>query len=73
MVWVKIADNGPGVPDNLKERIFQTSFTTKSGGVEFGLGLGLAISRGIVEKHFGTINVFDRKGRGAEFVVALPI
>jgi signal transduction histidine kinase len=71
-VWVKIADTGPGVPDKLKEKIFDSSFTTKTAGGDFGLGIGLAISKGIVEKHFGTIHVYDRQCRGAEFVVTLP-
>ncbi len=72
-VWVAIADNGPGVPDKVKKKIFDSSYTTKTAGGEFGLGLGLAISRGIIEKHHGTIQVQDREGGGAEFIVKLPV
>ncbi len=71
-VWVEIADSGPGVPDKYKKKIFDSSFTTKAAGGEFGLGIGLAITKSIVEKHQGTIEVFDRKGGGAVFKVRLP-
>jgi len=72
-VWISIADNGPGVPDMIKNRIFDPSFTTKTAGGEFGLGIGLAITKGIVEKHSGTIKVKDRPKGGAEFFIKLPI
>lgn len=71
-VWVKIADTGPGVPDLIKNRIFDSSFTTKTAGGDFGLGIGLAISKGVVEKHNGTVKVTDREGGGAEFLITLP-
>lgn len=72
-VWVTIADNGPGVPDKLKDRIFESSFTTKTAGGEFGLGIGLAITKGVIQKHSGTISVRDRMGGGAEFIIHLPV
>ncbi|MDX9769099.1 MAG: ATP-binding protein [Tenuifilaceae bacterium] len=71
-VWIKIADNGPGIPDKIKEKIFQPSFTTKAGGGDFGLGIGLTIAQGIIEKHHGTISISDRKGGGAEFTIRVP-
>ncbi len=71
-VWVKIADTGPGVPNRIKKRIFDSSFTTKTAGGDFGLGIGLAISKSIIEKHHGTIEVKDHEGGGAEFVITLP-
>ena len=71
-VWVRIGDTGPGIPDKFKKKIFDSSFTTKTAGGEFGLGLGLAISKGIIEKHQGTLEVFDRQGGGAEFIIRLP-
>jgi signal transduction histidine kinase len=73
MVQVSIADSGKGVPDKIKKRIFDPSFTTKTAGGDFGLGLGLAISRGIIEKHHGSIEVLDREGGGAEFMIKLPM
>jgi signal transduction histidine kinase len=49
---VVISDNGPGIPDDVKPHLFQPFFTTKG---EHGTGLGLWVSRGIVNKHGGTI------------------
>ncbi|MFO8023366.1 MAG: ATP-binding protein [Perlabentimonas sp.] len=72
-VWIKIADSGPGIPDSLKKKIFSPSFTTKTAGGEFGLGIGLPISQGIIEKHQGEISVTNRDGGGAEFVINLPL
>jgi signal transduction histidine kinase len=71
-VWVAIEDRGPGVPEELRDRIFEMNVTTKQAGAGFGLGLGLTISRGIVEKHGGRIAVHNRSGGGASFVVHLP-
>ena len=71
-VCVTIADNGQGIPNKFKKRIFDTNFTTKTAGGEFGLGLGLSISKNIIEKHQGTIFVGDRPGGGAMFKVCLP-
>ena len=67
---LEVADNGPGVPDDLKRQIFDPFFTTKDAG---GTGLGLAISRQIVEEAGGTLTVHDTPGGGATFVVDLPL
>jgi signal transduction histidine kinase len=72
-VEVRIGDTGPGVADKNKKKIFDSSFTTKTAGGEFGLGIGLAITKSIIEKHEGTVDVTDREGGGAEFVVRLPV
>jgi signal transduction histidine kinase len=73
-IEVAIEDDGPGVPEALKAKIFEANFTTKSNPSNFGLGLGLAISKSIVEKHGGTISV-DRSETlgGARFQIRLPI
>ena len=71
-VTVEIADNGPGIPPNVQSRIFEPRFTTKDGRVQFGLGLGLSISRQIVEEHHGTIDVESRPGHTV-FTVVLPV
>jgi len=73
LIWVKIADTGPGIPKKHQQKIFDTSFTTKTAGGDFGLGLGLAITKGIVDKHNGTIRVSDREGGGAIFTISLPV
>lgn len=66
---VRVRDNGCGIPTDKIERIFNPFFTTK----EKGTGLGMAISRKIVEAHEGTIDVVSEVGRGTEFLVTLPL
>ncbi|MGE0439617.1 MAG: ATP-binding protein [Gemmatimonadales bacterium] len=68
-VRLTVADEGPGVPDDLKERVFEAFFTTKG---TRGTGLGLSLCRSIVERHAGRIWVEDGQPRGARFVLALP-
>lgn len=68
-IWVRIADNGPGVPDNDRDRIFEPFFTTKPEGQ--GAGLGLAVSYGTVRDAGGTLTL--KPGRpGATFEIDLP-
>jgi PAS domain S-box-containing protein len=67
-VAVDVADNGPGIPKELQERIFQPFFTTKSSGT----GLGLAITKHILTAHKGTIQVTSFPG-GTVFHVQLPV
>jgi signal transduction histidine kinase len=72
--WVEIAiaDNGPGIPQEMQPRIFDPFFTTKPIGK--GTGMGMSISYQIVmEKHDGKLNCFSTDGRGAEFVIQIPI
>ncbi len=71
MVWLTVADNGEGIlPENMA-KIFHPFFTTKSEGK--GVGLGLAVSYGIIEAHGGDIEVQSKVGQGATFTVSLPI
>ncbi len=65
---VEIEDNGPGVPDELKARLFEPYVTTRQGGT----GLGLAIARRIIEEHGGTLTVHDGAQGGALFRLSLP-
>jgi signal transduction histidine kinase len=67
-VQVEIADHGPGIPADLKPRIFEPYFTSKSDGT----GLGLTLVRQTVEAHGGTIEVADTPGGGATFRIWLP-
>jgi signal transduction histidine kinase len=71
--WVEVAvkDNGPGIPENLKGKIFQPFFTTKPTGQ--GTGLGLSLSYDIVKAHGGDLNVSTEVNKGTEFVISLPI
>jgi len=70
-VSVAIADNGPGMPDDLQRRIFDPFFTTKPVGV--GTGLGLSISHGIVSALGGELQVASTPGLGSTFTVLLPV
>ncbi|RMH40098.1 MAG: sensor histidine kinase, partial [Deltaproteobacteria bacterium] len=63
------ADNGPGIPDEMRGRLFEP-FTS---GTEGGTGLGLAIVKKIVDEHNGTIEVDSRAGEGTTFTVSLPL
>lgn len=71
-ISVAITDNGPGVPDSLKEKIFQPDFSTKKNGLSFGLGLGLAIVRRIVDDYRGNIELNSRPA-STTFKITLPI
>ncbi|MBD1905983.1 trifunctional serine/threonine-protein kinase/ATP-binding protein/sensor histidine kinase [Funiculus sociatus GB2-A5] len=69
---IKIKDNGGGISDEVKQKIFDHLFTTKPVGQ--GTGLGLSIARQIVEeKHQGTLEVNSSLGYGSEFVISIPI
>ena len=71
-VLVKIADNGPGIPESVKNRVFDPFFTTKPVGQ--GTGLGLSISHQIiVEKHHGNISCESETGEGTEFLIEIPV
>ena len=70
-VLISVKDNGNGIPQHIKEKIFQPFFTTKPTGR--GTGLGLSMSYDIVTKaHNGEINVETKEGEGTEFIVVLP-
>lgn len=71
-VRVSIADNGPGIDPGTLEHIFEPRFTTKAGRVQYGMGLGLTISRTIVERHGGTIRLDSHPG-GTVATVDLPL
>ena len=61
-------DNGPGIPDEFKDKIFSAFYSTK----ESGTGLGLSISKKIVESYGGTLTLSDAESGGACFIVFLP-
>ncbi len=71
-VEIKIADNGPGITEEVKQRIFDTFFTTKPIGK--GTGMGLSISyQIIVERHKGELYCTSELGKGTEFTIKMPI
>jgi CheY-like chemotaxis protein len=69
-VILKVVDTGVGMYPEVRSRIFDPFFTTKG---KAGLGLGLAVSFGIIRRHGGTIEVESQYGRGSEFRVTLPL
>ena len=72
MLRIEIEDNGPGMDAATQKRIFEPFFTTKPTGV--GTGLGLSVSYFIIsEKHGGTMNVISKPGKGANFIICLPL
>ncbi|HEX3762134.1 MAG TPA: ATP-binding protein [Kofleriaceae bacterium] len=70
-VMLIVEDNGPGIPGDLKDKVFAPYFTTKHG--KGGTGLGLAIVHRIVSDHGGRIAVADAPGGGARFAIELPL
>ena len=71
-VHIRIADNGPGMPESVRQRLFEPFFTTKPIGK--GTGLGLSISyQVVVEKHGGSLSCLSAPGEGAAFLIALPL
>jgi len=69
-VEIKVADNGFGIPQDIKDKIFQPFFTTKPTGQ--GTGLGLSLSYDIVKAHGGALIVDSREDEGSEFMIILP-
>ena len=70
-VLVEVSDDGPGVPDDVQTKVFDPFFTTKVVGK--GTGLGLTVAYAIAQEHGGKISVQSSTGRGASFVLELPV
>ncbi|MEB2782330.1 tetratricopeptide repeat protein [Algoriphagus sp. C2-6-M1] len=70
-IQISVQDNGNGIPDSIKEKIFQPFFTTKPTGS--GTGLGLSLSYDMVKAHGGELTVNSREEKGSEFIIALPL
>jgi signal transduction histidine kinase len=68
---ITVSDNGSGIPEQIKHKIFQPFFTTKPTGL--GTGLGLSLSYDIVKAHGGEILVSSVEGEGSVFTVSLPL
>ena len=72
LVEIRVRDNGLGIPEAVRDKIFQPFFTTKPAGE--GTGLGLSLSYDIVTKgHGGTLTVLSQEEKFTEFLVSLPL
>lgn len=69
-IRVIMKDNGPGIPEEIKNKIFEPFFTTKDVGE--GTGLGLSIVYSIIEQHHGTIELESELGKGTAFIITVP-
>ena len=70
-ILIEIEDNGPGIPDDIKDKILQPFFTTKKG--KQGTGLGLSITNDIIKAHGGELKVETKEGAGSTFIIQLPL
>jgi signal transduction histidine kinase len=66
---LRIADEGPGIPEEIREKIFDLYFTTKSEGS----GIGLAMTYRVLQLHHGSVEVQSKSGRGTEFLLRIPL
>ncbi|MFQ6024268.1 MAG: ATP-binding protein [Acidiferrobacterales bacterium] len=69
-VLLVFADNGPGIPEDIREKIFEPFFTTKAAGK--GTGLGLSVTYGIIKDHKGEIRIESEIGKGTAFIMTFP-
>jgi signal transduction histidine kinase len=66
---LRIADQGPGIPDEIREKIFDLYFTTRNGGS----GIGLAMTYRILQLHHGSVELVSKLDRGAVFLLSIPL
>jgi signal transduction histidine kinase len=69
IVTIDVTDTGPGIPEEIRDKIFSPYFTTKSGGT----GLGLPTTRRIIEAHGGRLELYSEVGQGSSFRIVLPV
>jgi signal transduction histidine kinase len=69
-IEISVSDNGPGIPDAIKDKIFQPFFTTKPTGQ--GTGLGLSLAYDIINAHGGSIEYTSSPDNGTEFMINIP-
>lgn len=70
-VEIRVKDNGDGIPEQVRDKIFQPFFTTKPTGS--GTGLGLSLSYDIIKAHGGELKLETREGEGATFIISIPV
>jgi two-component system NtrC family sensor kinase len=70
-ILIHVQDSGVGIPEDIKDKVFEAFFTTKQ--KVKGVGLGLSVCYGIVKDHHGEITIESEEGKGATFIITLPI
>jgi two-component system sporulation sensor kinase C len=70
---LSVSDQGPGIDEAIKDKIFEPFFTTGMGGAKGGLGLGLAITKDIINAMDGTIDFISEKNKGTTFNISIPL
>ena len=69
MMLIRVSDNGPGIPTDVIDQVFDPFFTTRAAGT----GLGLAVLASVVQRHGGTVHAANRESGGAQFTILLPV
>ena len=69
MMLIRVSDNGPGIPNDVIDQVFDPFFTTRAAGT----GLGLAVLASVVQRHGGTVHATNREAGGAQFTILLPV
>ena len=69
MMLIRVSDNGPGIPSDIIDQVFDPFFTTRAAGT----GLGLAVLASVVQRHGGTVHATNRESGGAQFTILLPV
>ena len=69
MMLIRVSDNGPGIPEDAIDQVFDPFFTTRAAGT----GLGLAVLASVVQRHGGTVHAANRESGGAQFTILLPV
>ena len=72
MIYIEITDTGEGIPESNLKNIFETYFSTKVGKTGTGFGLGLAITKNVIDKYNGEIKVESKLDYGSTFTLILP-
>lgn len=74
-VIITVADNGPGIPQQYQDKVFDRFFRVPSGDIHNvkGYGLGLSYAKSIIERHKGNLSLISKPGEGTEFIISIPL
>ncbi|MCR8557898.1 HAMP domain-containing histidine kinase [Mucilaginibacter sp. BJC16-A38] len=74
-IIIKVSDNGPGIPQQYQDKVFDRFFRVPSGDIHNmkGYGLGLSYAKSIIERHKGSLTLISKEGSGTEFIISIPL